>query len=384
MKRRIELDVLFAFACMIAGGLSSSRAEDWPVVRGDTMGTGVAHGSLPDELQVLWTYSAGKDAGFDATAIGANGVVYVGDSGGAMHAVRLADGARVWTKDFADSGFGAGAAFDRGMLYVGDVNGVVHCLAAADGNERWTKTLEGEVYAGPTPSGDDILFTCEAGTLSCLSEQDGQVRWTFHIEAPLRCTPTISGGRVVLAGCDSRLHVINVADGKETDSVEIDSPTGSTPAMRDGRAYFGTESGTFFAVSIPVTGTNKPAVSWTYHDPQRSQPIRAAAAVSERMIVYGSQTKTIYALEPASGHEKWKLPTRSRIESSPVIVGNRVVAATATGKMYFLDLNTGQVKWEYDAGGGFTASPAVVDGRIILGNTDGTLYCFGSKTKAKN
>ena len=73
------------------------------------------------------------------------------------------------------------------------------------------------------------------------------------------------------------------------------------------------------------------------------------------------------------------MTTRARIESSPVIAGDRVVAATAAGKIYLLDPKSKETKWEYDAGGGFTGSPAVVDSKIILGNTDGTLYCFGSK-----
>jgi outer membrane protein assembly factor BamB len=125
-------------------------------------------------------------------------------------------------------------------------------------------------------------------------------------------------------------------------------------------------------------------VAWKYRDPQRSQSIRTAAAVTDKIVVYGSQSKAIYALDPTNGEEKWKLPMRSRIESSPVIAGNRIVAATGAGKIYLLDVGSHEVKWEYDAGGGFSASPAVVDGRIILGNTDGTLYCFGSKNKAKN
>ena len=106
---------------------------------------------------MLWKYSAGKDAGFDATAVVADGVIYVGDNAGTFHAVRLADGTAVWTKEFADSGFGAGAAIEKDRLYVGDLNGVVRCLAAADGNEIWNQKLEGEIYAGPTPHGDDVL-----------------------------------------------------------------------------------------------------------------------------------------------------------------------------------------------------------------------------------
>src|SRR4051812_10980486 len=112
MKLRFNLIMILAFACLLIGGLPFAQADDWPLVRGDPFGTGVARTSLPDTLEVLWKSSAGKDAGFDATAVVADGVIYVGDSAGTFHAVRLADGKRVWTKDFADSGFAAGAAFD--------------------------------------------------------------------------------------------------------------------------------------------------------------------------------------------------------------------------------------------------------------------------------
>ena len=150
-----------------------------------------------------------------------------------------------------------------------------------------------------------MLVTCEAGTLTCSTQDRRQAALArFSIEAPLRCTPTIAAGRVLLAGCDSQLHIIDVATGKETDTVEIDAPTGSTPAMRDERVYFGTEGGTFYAIDMPADGDKKPTVAWTYRDPQRGQPIRAAAAVTDQVVVYGSQGKAIYALDPATGERK--------------------------------------------------------------------------------
>jgi len=382
MMPRFNLLILLALTYLSIGAVCVN-ADDWPLVRGNAFGTGVANTTLADDLEVLWKYPAGKDAGFDAAPVIADGMIYIGDSAGTFHAVQLADGKRVWTKDFADSGFAAGAAIEKSRIYVGDVNGMVRCLSASDGRENWNQKLEGEVYAGPTPNGDYVLFTCEAGTLSWLNKKDGKPHNTFHIEAPLRCTPTIAAGRVVLAGCDSRLHIIDVESGKETDSVEIDAPTGSTPAMRDERAYFGTEGGTFYAINIPARADRKASIAWKYRDPQRNQPMRAAAAVSDRFVAFGSQSKAIYVLDTANGKENWKLPTRTRVESGTVIAGNRVAAATATGKIYLLDPKANEVKWEYDAGGGFNASPAVVDGRIIIGNTDGTLYCFGTKEKSK-
>ena len=359
-------------------------ADDWPLVRGDTLGTGVAQTTLPDQPEVLWKYQASKDAGFDATPVVVDGVVYIGDSSGTFHAVHLADGSAVWTKEFADSGFAAGATVAKDRIYVGDLNGVVRCLSTTDGHEQWSAKLDGEIYAGPVLHGENLLVTSESGTLSCLSAEDGHEVWPpFKIDAPLRCSPTISAGRVMLAGCDSLLHVINTADGKEIHTVEIDGPTGATPAIRNERVYFGTEGGTFFAIDVPES-SEPPSVAWTFRDPRRGQPIRSAAAVSNEIVVFGTQGKTIYGLNPENGDVKWNLPTQSRVESSAVIAGHRVVAATTAGKIYLLDAATGEAKWEYDAGGGFTASPAVVNARIILPNTDGTLYCFGRKRRPPN
>jgi outer membrane protein assembly factor BamB len=174
------------------------------------------------------------------------------------------------------------------------------------------------------------------------------------------------------------LHVIDATKGTELHTVEIDGPTGATPAMQGDRVYFGTEGGTFYAIDVPGDDAVEPAVAWTQRDPRRGQPIRTAAAVTEQIVVYGSQGKAIYGRDPKTGEQKWILPTRSRVESSPVIAGETVIVATTAGKLYLLDPATGETKYENDLGGGFTASPAVVDGRIILGNTDGTLYCLGT------
>jgi outer membrane protein assembly factor BamB len=369
---------------LISIAAAVARADDWPVVRGDVLGTGVAKSAVPEAPEVLWTYKSKDEAGFDATAVIADGITFVGDSNGTFHAVRLADGTSVWTKDFENGSFTAGAAIDKDQLVVGDLDGNVRCLALRDGQERWSMKMDAEIFAGPTPHGDDVLVTSESGTLVCLDASNGKERWpAFRIDSPLRCSPTIAGGRVMLAGCDSLLHIINVSDGKETHMVEIDGPTGSTPAMVGNRVFFGTEGGTFYAIDVPADQNQAPAVAWTFRDPKRGQPIRSAAAVTDHLIVYGSQGKAIYGLDPTSHEVKWQVPTRSRVESSPVIAGNRVIAATTAGKLYLLDVETGEATWEYEAGGGFTASPAVVDGRIIIGNTDGTLYCFGEKQKKK-
>jgi outer membrane protein assembly factor BamB len=383
MKRRSN-DSRLWLACLVPiisalSGVAAARADDWPFVRGDSHASGVARSPISDKLDVLWTYHAPHDSGFDATAVIAGGIVYVGDSDGMFDAVKLADGTEVWSKKLGDAGFLAGAAWDQGRLYAGDSNGVVRCLSADDGSEVWKADVKAEVYAAPMIHDQDVLVTCDAGTLTCLDASSGKERWHFHIEAPLRCTPTIVAGHALLAGCDSILHLIDVSDSSEVSSIAIDAPTGSTPASRDNRAYFGTEGGTFYAIDVAADGGKTPAVIWTYRDPQRGQPIRAAAAVTEHLVAYGSQGNAVFGLNPADGQVLWKRPTRSHVDSSPVIAGQRVIAATDRGVLYLLDAKSGEVKSQFEAGGHFAASPAVLDGRIVIPNADGTLYCFGEK-----
>ncbi len=325
--------------------------------------------------------AAGEEAGFEATAVVNNQIIYVGDNYGTFHSVLLDDGKGIWKQNFPDTAFLAGAAWNDGTLYVGDANGMVSALSIEDGHEIWNTEGPGEVYAGPLVDDDNLLVTCEAGSLTCYDKMTGEKRWDFKIEAPLRCTPTIAAGQILLAGCDSKLHLIDAKTGKETTQIAIDAPTGATAAFHKDRVFFGTEGGTFYAIEMPRDG-GEPKEVWTYRDPDRGQPIRSAAAVTDKLVVYGAQGKAIYALNPATGALEWKVPTRSRVDSSPVIAGDQVVAATERGVLYVLDAATGAINWQFDAGGSFTASPVVVDGKIIIGNGDGTLYCFGAKKES--
>ncbi|MEM1303758.1 MAG: PQQ-binding-like beta-propeller repeat protein, partial [Planctomycetota bacterium] len=272
---------------------------DWPVVRGDAAGTGVASTKLADSLDVLWKVEA-ADAAFEASAAIVDGVVYIGDDAGTLRAVKLSDGSTVWTQTFPDTGFLTPAAVADGRLYITDFDGVIHCRALADGGPIWRVATESESYNGPNLFGDALLVPTEAGDLVSLDAATGAENWRFTIDGPLRCSPSVatrgdgdrSTGHALLAGCDARLTAVDLSTGSETGAVGIDGQTGSTASLAGGRAYFGTESGEFLAVA--VTDPANPAIAGRYRDPRRGQGIRTAAAANDRAVVYGGQGKAIY------------------------------------------------------------------------------------------
>jgi len=349
---------------------SSHVLADWPLVRGNALATGVADSEVADTLQRLWEYAV-PDSGFEATAVISAGIVYIGDMDNTFYALRLADGKLVWKQTFEDSGFATAAALAGDMIYVGDINGVLRALRADTGKEVWSYETNSDLYAAPNVQDATLLITTDSGELLALNAQTGDPQWSFKIEAPLRCWPTVVEGRIFLAGCDERLHAVDFSTGKEVEGLDIDGPTGSTPATRGKKIYFGTEAGTFYAISCrPMQ------VVWAHRDSQRSQSIRSSAAVGQRVVVYGIRGKQVVALDRATGKPRWTFPVRSRVENGPVIAGNLVFLATVRGRVIGVDVSSGDEKWWFTAGGSFLGSPAVADGKLVLGNTDGTLYCF--------
>src|SRR5690606_9756766 len=108
------------------------------------------------------------------------------------------------------------------------------------------------------------------------------------------------------------------------------------------------------------TTTDPMTVVWTFSDQRRRQGIRTAAAVNDTLAVFGSQGKAAYGVDLKSGEKMWDFPTRTRVESSPLIAGEVAIIATQRGKLSLVDLKSGKAAWEYEAGGGFLASPVVV------------------------
>ena len=67
------------------------------------------------------------------------------------------------------------------------------------------------------------------------------------------------------------------------------------------------------------------------------------------------------------------------MDSSPVIVGDRVFLGTVGGELVALDLDSGEKVWEFVIGAAIVASPSVAAGTLVIGADDGRIYCFGEK-----
>src|SRR5262249_18835568 len=168
--------------------------------------------------------------------------------------------------------------------------------------------------------------------LYCL-DADGKKAWQFKVPGgPVMATPPVADGRTYVSGCDSKLHFVNVKTGMELATIDLEGQTGATPAIRGDALYVGTMSNQVLAIDI-----KDKKVTWAFES-TRNQPFFASAAVTDKLVVAGGRDKRVYAIDRATGKQVWTFVTEGRIESSPVIVGNRVYVGSMDEHLYVIDL----------------------------------------------
>ena len=377
MIRNVQYGFRFTFYIFLSYilippiGQSQASSDDWLSFRGNPQLTGVATGELPENLELLWTFETGD--GIESTAAIAAGTVYVGTLDGYLYAINLENGGLKWKYQASGEIKSSPTVFSN-VVYFGDGMGVFHAVDAQTGEPIWTFEAEAEIISSSNVAQDRLLFGSYDQYLYCLSAEDGSLAWKFETEGYVHGTPAIVNGAVVISGCDGYLRSINIADGVEQQKIALGDYVAASPVILNGRAYAGT-----FGNQVLCAELENSEILWWYEHPERHFPFYASAAVTDDIVVIGGRDKIVHTLKSQTGEPLWTYPAKSRVDSSPVIVGERVFFGTVGGELVALNLDSGEKVWEFVIGAAIIASPSVVTGKLVIGADDGRIYCFGER-----
>jgi outer membrane protein assembly factor BamB len=81
----------------------------------------------------------------------------------------------------------------------------------------------------------------------------------------------------------------------------------------------------------------------------------------------------VIALATKNGRTLWRRTLPGRTESSPVVVGNMVIAGCECGTLFAFDATTGKTLWQTNLGGELKAAPAIGNGVAYIGDYSGTM-----------
>ncbi|WP_329020444.1 outer membrane protein assembly factor BamB family protein [Streptomyces sp. NBC_00690] len=229
---------------------------------------------------------------------------------------------------------------DRGTVLTGTRGGGVQAWEASNGEKLWELTgaqTEFEtVEAGPAIF-DDTVYVWQDARLRALEARTGIERWSYPIgdsascgNVPVRIQPAPDGQVYVSAG--TRALAIGIADGRVRWHFEAPAVFLCPPAFAPGAA---------------VTGGG---------------------------VYLADYLGTVYALDSATGKDRWRIATEPRQSIEPVLVTGGNVHVGSGSALYTLDAVTGTPMWRFAAGGEVIGSPVVADGRVHFGSADHVLY----------
>jgi outer membrane protein assembly factor BamB len=179
-------------------------------------------------------------------------------------------------------------------------------------------------------------------------------------------TGNFSGGGPVLAGLAWRFA---------TNGDVVSSPT-----IVRGTVYVGSNDGHVYAIDL-ATGDQRWATNL-------GSGVGSSPAVGAGAVYVTARDGTIHALDASTGARRWHVSTGKLLLfpwghesgdvwiSSPTFVDNTIVVGAGDGNVYRLEAATGRVRWRAPTGGRIRGSPAVAGERVYIGAFDGRVYCF--------
>jgi len=139
----------------------------------------------------------------------------------------------------------------------------------------------------------------------------------------------------------------------------------ATAAIVNGVVYVGSFDEHFYALDL-ATGKEK----WKF----KAGPIKAAAGYRAGYIYVGNIDGDFFCLDAATGKEVWKFKTEGEISSGANFAGDNVLFGSGDEHLYCVSKEGKQV-WKYQVPGGpVNGSPVVVGDRTFAAGCDSNLH----------
>lgn len=315
-------------------------------------------------------YRLQTDAAYTASAVFANGLMYVADQSGRVTALALFQSVPRWQFD-AGGAIAAAAAVDNGILYFGAADKYLYALDAAQGQYLWRHRINDNIATAPVAAEGVVYFGGEDRTLYALQAGTGVERWRFTAASRLVSAPAVADGRVVIGDGNGVLYAVEAESGELIWRAALDGPVEAAPAIDP--------DGVVFAVS---TGTELAAVDLLSGEILWSAVSRfgysASPAVGIDHVFVADLGGRVRAYTRSDGRLAWdwQSSTEDPFAASPLLVGNSLLAVDTGGRLYALEASTGLLEAEIVLGGNVTASPYWTGEAVLLTTHSGDILAL--------
>ena len=271
-----------------------------------------------------------------------------------FHAIDLDTGKSAWRFVTGNNACGD-PAIAYGRLYLNSRDGRIYCLEPAKPGEPSlpespdkspnapadaVKKLLAEQAPVPRPGKDWPMESggSERAGLPVKLNPPLAKAWEFQTGGRVTASAAIRDGAVFAGSYSGKIFGLDLGSGAKKWEFDAGGRVGCTPAVAGRHVYCGSDAGKFFALDA-ATGKEK----WSY---RCGGPVRASPAVVGGAVIFGADDHNVYALDRKSGEKLWSFRTdRPMVAAPPVVRDGVVYAASWNDWVYALDAATGKEKW---------------------------------------
>lgn len=347
---------------------------EWATFHRDLNRSGFDIGEAgPSEPSIHWQFETG--AYVYASPVLADGKIFIGSGDETFYCIDATTGDEIWS--FATGGVIQGTATHHdGRVFIPSYDDNLYCRDANTGDEIWTASTGGDIFSSPAVDSGRVVFGCTNGRVYCLDASDGSTVWHFQTSAPVFTSAAIEDGLVYI-GSGTTYYCLNLDTPVPVWTSVLGESIISTAAVQFQEVYVATGGNNLQGTLYLLDGrTGQPL--WTYQDEEGAN-FFSSPAISERMVVIGSDSGRVHCVERDSGAFQWSYLADAMVQSSPAIIGDLVYVGCDDGYVHCLDVDGGLLVWKLRISEEqVRSSPAVEDGRLWIGAWDGFVTCIGN------
>ncbi|MEV4397376.1 PQQ-binding-like beta-propeller repeat protein [Nonomuraea sp. NPDC049607] len=299
-----------------------------------------------------------------ATPLLVDGALYAA-SGDGVAAVDPATGRTRWSRRFDTRYMGIkDLAIQDGGVYAGV--GLTHVVAleAATGRQRWRFRVPGDLGRVAVAAGA-VHVTSRKGVLYSLDARSGALRRRSRVGIG-GITPggyLAATGKAVFVITGAKASALDPVTGRTRWQARLGAAVRYDPVVIGDTVYLGDLAGRTYALDI-ASGRER----WRLTGEGDSGLWNVTASRGNVYVAGGS----LHALDPETGEERWSGPFTAQVS----VHADIVFARDENGVLHALDAATGVPRWRFQSGGRFQTRPVVAGGLVYVGSSNGDLYAL--------
>jgi outer membrane protein assembly factor BamB/cell division septation protein DedD len=320
-------------------------------------------------LETMWT-SGLPDAPAWAP-VHAEGRLFVALQDGHVVAVGLSDGEVQWTIEQAVV---AQPAIGDWRLFVAGPDELM-ALDTRTGGRFWSIPLEAPLSAPLVWDMQWLIATLEGGTVLALRGADGETVWRRTLDASIDVPPAVAGDRVYVSLTDGGLAALSLSDGTSVWQRQLDGAPQEVLPLDD--LFVGAGDHNFYRLSH-----RDGSEQWRW---STGGDIVGVPVVDEKRVFFSSLDNVVWALDRASGVQRWRQPLTARPTAGPSYVRDLVVFGGLSRQIAFYEPSDGTLYGRVSVPTDLAFPPLHLEGMpgdptLVFVTGDGRLQALGPST----